>query len=209
MISSHCVQDILPVFLKCKIILNIHKVHWVIHEELPRFMQLLKERHLTIQYNWYGISYDSMFGAYLLGVNKITVTDPGIHRLYQIQNFIDLLDTVLWHKPKEKEVAVHLITTEDQLKGELQRIHFEKIKVSFGTVGIDSTWEFDETGTIHTRHIVTDLGWNILLERGLDIFQQYEKNETFTFPSPLQRVRKCEMFDVTYLKNDNLSQLQK
>ena len=30
MISSHCVQDILPVFLKCKIILNIHKVQWVI-----------------------------------------------------------------------------------------------------------------------------------------------------------------------------------
>ena len=180
-----------------------------IHEELPTSTQPLNERHITIQNDQRDISFDKMFGAYLRGANKITVTEPYVHRLHQIQNLIEFLDTVLWHKPKEKKVAVHLITTEEKLKGELQRTHLEKIKISFGTVGIDFTWEFDNTGTIHARHIETDHGWKILLGRGLDIFRQCGKNDTFTFASRLQQFRRCEMFDVAYLKNENSSQLQK
>lgn len=167
----------------------------------PASEQPLKEQHLTFQENQRGISFDTLFGAYLRGASKITITDPYVRLFYQARNFMEFLETVVKHKPREEEVAVHLITTEDEFKGELQRNHLEKIKESSGAVGIDFTWEFDNTATIHARHIVTDHGWKILLDRGLDIFQHYEMNDTFTFANRLQQYRPCKAFEVTYLKN--------
>jgi len=167
----------------------------------PVSEQVLKEQHLTFQENQRGISFDSLFGPYLRGASKITVTDPYVRLYYQARNFMEFLETVVKHKPREEEVAVHLLTTEDEFKGELQRNHLEKIKESSVAVGIDLTWEFDTTGSIHARHIVTDHGWKILLDRGLDIFQHYEMNDTFTFANRLQQYRPCKAFEVTYLKN--------
>jgi ATP-dependent Lon protease len=55
-------------------------------------------------------------------------------------------------------------------------------------------------GVMHARHIVTDTGWKILLHRGLDIFQLYEMNDTFTFANRLQKYRRGKAFEVTFLK---------
>ncbi|WP_200861554.1 MIT C-terminal domain-containing protein [Methylohalobius crimeensis] len=66
---------------------------------------------------------------------------------------------------------------------------------------VDFTWEFDETGTIHARHIVTDHGWRISLDKGLDIFQHYEMNdEAFAFANRLQQFRSGKAFEVTFIK---------
>ena len=161
----------------------------------------VKEQHLTFQENQRGVSYDILFGHYLSGANRIVVTDPYIRLFYQVRNFMEFLETVLKYKPIEDEVAVHLITTEDDFKGEQQKENFEKIKESCDSAGIAFTWEFDGTGTIHARHIETDNGWKILLDRGLDIFQHYEMNDTFTFNNRLQQFRPCKTFEVTYLKS--------
>ncbi len=59
----------------------------------------------------------------------------------------------------------------------------------------------DGTGTIHARHIVTDHGWKISLDRGLDIFQHYEMNDAFTFANRLQQYRPCKAFEVTFIKH--------
>ena len=163
----------------------------------------IKGQHLTFQENQRGVSYDTLFGHYLSGAGRIVVTDPYIRLFYQVRNFMEFLETVLKFKPIEDEVAVHLITTEDDFKGEQQKENFEKIKESCDTAGIAFTWEFDKTGTIHARHIETDNGWKILLDRGLDIFQHYEMNDAFTFNNRLQQFRPCKGFDVTYLKDNN------
>ena len=161
----------------------------------------VKEQHLTFQENQRGVSYDTLFGHYLSGASRIVLTDPYIRLFYQIRNFMELLETVLKYKPIEDEVAVHLITTEDDFKGEQQKEHLEKIKESCDSAGIAFTWEFDKTGTIHARHIETDNGWKILLDRGLDIFQHYEMNDTFTFNNRLQQFRPCKAFEVTFIKS--------
>jgi ATP-dependent Lon protease len=116
---------------------------------------------------------------------------------------MELLETIVKHKPADEEIAVHLITTADDFKGDQQKESFEKIKESSCSVGIDFTWEFDDTGTIHARHIVTDHGWKILLDRGLDVFQHYEMNEAFSFANRLQQYRPCKAFEVTFIKNNN------
>lgn len=161
----------------------------------------VKEQHLTFQENQRGISFDTLLGPYLHDASRITITDPYIRLSHQVRNFMEFLETVVKHKPRDEEVAVQLITTEDEFRGEQQKESFEKIKESCGAVGIDFTWEFDGTGTIHARHIVTDHGWKILLDRGLDIFQHYGMNDAFTFANRLQQYRPCKAFEITYVRN--------
>ncbi|MBX3639963.1 MAG: BREX system Lon protease-like protein BrxL [Nitrosomonas sp.] len=161
----------------------------------------LKEKHLTFQENQKGISFDTLFGLYIKGAAKITVTDPYIRLFYQIRNFMEFLETVVKYKTPGEEVAVHLITTEDEFKGEQQKENFIKMQDSAAAVGINFTWEFDSTDTIHARHIVTDHDWKISLDRGLDIFQHYEMNDAFTFANRLQQYRPCKAFEVTFIKH--------
>ena len=160
----------------------------------------LKEKHLSYQENQHGITYDSLFGPYLKGASRITVTDPYIRLYYQTRNLMELLETIVKNKPEEDEVQVHLVTVEDEFKADQQKDYFEKIKESAAAVGLCFTYEFDKTGSIHARHIVTDHNWKILLDRGLDIFQHYEMNDTFMFANRLQQFRPCKTFEVTYIR---------
>jgi len=161
----------------------------------------LKEKHLTFQENQKGLSFDTLLGPYLKGATAITTTDPYIRLFYQMRNFMEFLETVVKNKAPDEEVSVHLVTTEDEFKGEQQKENFEKMKESASAVGVNFTWEFDGTGTIHARHIVTDHGWKISLDRGLDIFQRYELNDAFSFANRLQQYRPCKAFEVTFIKH--------
>ena len=169
-------------------------------EPLAPVEPVLKEKHLTFQENQKGLSFDTLLGPYLKGATAITVTDPYIRLFYQVRNFMEFLETVVKHKAPDEEVSVHLVTTEDEFKGEQQKENFEKMKESASSVGVNFTWELDSTGTIHARHIVTDHGWKISLDRGLDIFQRYELNDAFTFANRLQQYRPCKAFEVTFIK---------
>ncbi len=165
---------------------------------------VLKEKHLTFQENQKGISFDSLFGLYMAGANKITITDPYIRLFYQLRNFMEFLEAIVRHKSDDAEVEVHLITTEDDFKGEQQRESLDKIAESCSAVGIHFTWAFDETGTIHARHILTDHGWKISLDRGLDVFQHYDMNDAFAFANRLQQFRPCKAFEVTFIKTGRM-----
>lgn len=169
-------------------------------EALPE--STLEEKHLTFQENQKGVTYDLLFGDYLKGATQITITDPYIRLFYQIRNFMEFLETLVRQKPVEAEVAVHLVTVEDEFKGEQQKENFEKIKESAQAIGVNFSWEFDSSNTLHARHIVTDHGWKISLDRGLDIFQHYEMNDAFTFSNRLQQFRPCKAFEVTFIKGD-------
>lgn len=170
------------------------------HEKHSASEFVLEEKHLTFQENQKGISFDGLFGPYLAGAGKITVTDPYIRLFYQIRNFMEFLEAIVKNKAQEDEVAVHLVTVRDEFKGDLQDESFEKIQESAGAVGINFTWEFDESGTLHARHIVTDHGWKISLDRGLDVFQHYDMKEAFAFTNRLQQFRSCKAFEVTFIK---------
>ena len=161
---------------------------------------LLKEQHLTFMENQRGVSYDKLIGPYTKGAKHITVTDPYIRLFYQARNLMELMETIVKGKAEEDEVVVSLITVEDEFKGELQREFFEQIQSSMFAVGIKFAYSFDNSGSQHARHIVTDTGWKISLDRGLDIFQQYDMNNAFQLSNRLQQHRTCKAFEVTYIK---------
>jgi len=167
---------------------------------VPTVTGLLEEKHLTFPENSKGLSYDSLFGAYLKDARRITITDPYIRLFYQARNLMELLETVSKFKPEDEIVSVHVITAPDTQNPEKQHEYMDKIEQACGAIGITFTWELDSTNTIHARHIVTDTGWKIMLDRGLDIFQQYDMNDTFTFANRLQQFRTCKAFEVTFLR---------
>ncbi len=162
--------------------------------------QALQEQHLTFEENQRGVSFDTLIGPYLKGACKITITDPYIRLFFQVRNLMELLETIAKLKVDGDEVAAHLITIKDEFKGQQQVDFFEKMKISCTPIGIDFTWEFDESNAIHARHIVTDHGWKILLDRGLDIFQHYDMNDAFAVTNRLQRYRSCKAFEITFMK---------
>jgi len=166
----------------------------------PKEFSDLKEEHLTFPENMTGISYDSLFGKYLKNARRITITDPYIRLFYQARNLAEFLETIVRFKQEDEIVAVHLITLEDTSSGEKQQEYLEKIQQSSQVAGIEFTWEFDFDSTIHARHIVTDHGWKISLDRGLDIFQHYDMNDALIFANRLQQFRHCKTFEVTFLR---------
>ena len=168
----------------------------------PAAAKPLEEKHLTFQENQKGVSFDTLLGPYLNGAKRITVTDPYIRLFYQIRNFMELLETIVRHKEPDTEVDVHLVTTEDEFKGDLQKESLQKVKDSSEAVGVNFTWEFSGAGAIHARHILTDHGWKISLDRGLDIFQHYEMNNAFSFANRLQAFRSCKAFEATFIRVD-------
>lgn len=160
----------------------------------------LKEQHLTFSENQKGVTYDILFAPYFVNAAQITLTDPYIRAFFQIRNLMEFVETIVKIKDEEENLEFKLITIEDELKPEQQIEYFNQIKQSCEAVGIDFSWEFDKTETIHSRFITIDTGWKILLDRGLDIFQQYDMNNTFSLQNRLQNFRSCKAFDITYIK---------
>lgn len=160
----------------------------------------LKEGHLIVKENQRNVSFDKLFGRYLQGASQVTLTDPYIRVFHQIRNLMELIETIVKFKPHGEEVAVHLITTVDDYNSDKQVENLARIQDGGISVGIAFTWQFEKPTSVHARHIVTDTGWKISLDRGLDIFQQYDMNDALAFTNRLQHYRPCKSFEVTYIR---------
>lgn len=161
---------------------------------------VLREKHVTFNENQKGVTYDLLFGEYLKTSTKISLTDPYIRAFFQIRNFMEFVETIVKYKNEDENIELKLITIADEFKPDQQIEYFSQIQQACEVVGITFSWEFDKTETIHSRFIILDSGWKILLDRGLDIFQQYDMNNTFVLQNRLQQFRSCKAFDVTYIK---------
>ena len=158
----------------------------------------LKEQHIVVLENQHGVSYDQLFGPYLKGASHITIIDPYICLFYQARNLMELLETLVKYKSEEDEVIVSLITVEDKFKSDQQREWLNQIQSSMLTVNIKFAYSFHNYNAQPERYIVTDTGWKISLNRGLDIFQQYDMNDAFQLTNRLQKQRPCKAFEITY-----------
>lgn len=163
----------------------------------------LKEQHLEFQENQKGVSYDKLFGKYLRGAREIVITDPYVRIFFQVRNMMEFIESIIKYKATEEVVLVHLVTIANDRDPESQVDFFTQIQQSAMPAGVTFTWEFDTSETIHARSIVADNGWKISLDRGLDIYQQYDMNNVFSLSNRLQQYRLCKGFEVTYIKVDS------
>ena len=158
----------------------------------------IKDHHFVIEENQIGVTFEKLFGRLFNGVKNIVITDPYIRNLYQAVNLMELLEVVDKAKSETDIVTVELITSADEYNEQIQRKNLNSIRESCLQMGIEFSYQFDSS--IHARSIVTDTGWKILLDRGLDIFQNCERKDAFQFTTRLQKYRPCKKFEITYLR---------
>ena len=157
----------------------------------------LNDGQKIIRDNQSGISYDLLFGDYLVGATDIKVTDPYVRLPYQIKNFMEFAKLVSERKDPNDEVKLHLVTANNEDYIENAKEAFQQITYSLESIGIIFSYEFDDN--IHDRSLVMNNGWKVILGRGLDIWQKtggwYDVNEY------LQEKRLCKACEVTFVKN--------
>ena len=111
---------------------------------------------------------------------------------------MELLQELVSTNDADAEISIHVVTMADDFKPEKQTEFLEQIVNAVMPAGIQLTYCFDQT--IHDRDITTDTGWKIILGRGLDIFQNYDGNNTFSLQNSMQAYRACKSFGITYIR---------
>jgi len=157
--------------------------------------------HVTFAENQKGVSFDTILGPWLDGAAEITLTDPYIRVYHQMRNLMELLEVIALRKPDGDEVRFRLITVADPEDPERQAGYLEQIRDGIAPLGVEFSWGLVGLNAIHARHLVTDTGWKILLDRGLDVFQRADLNSGFSPANRHQRFRQVRAFEVTYLKD--------
>jgi ATP-dependent Lon protease len=161
-----------------------------------------KPGHVVYTENRKGISFDKIFGPWTDGATRIIITDPYIRKFHQARNVMELIEMLIRRKQPEDQIAVHLVTAPDDGNIQEQRECLDGIAEACTGTGVDFTWAFDGSGTLHARNITTDTGWKMVLDRGLDIFQPTpRKMNGFSLGERMQEHRMIRGFYVTYVEN--------
>jgi ATP-dependent Lon protease len=160
----------------------------------------LNEGNFVFAENQRGVSFDKLIGPYIKDAKSIVITDPYIRLYYQARNLMEVIETIVKQKADDEEVEVTLITVADEIDPETQNEFLAKIRDNSSPVGVSFDWKFEDAKSIHARHIITDTGWKISLDRGLDIFQRFDMSDGLSISNRLQEFRACKGFEITYIK---------
>ena len=161
--------------------------------------ETLREGQVILRDNQTGISYENLFGAYLNGATRITITDPYIRLPYQMRNLMELCKLIAKINQEEDEVHIHLTTSNNEDYIENAREAFREIAASLEPLAIFFNFEFDDK--THDRSIILDNGWKIVLGRGLDIWQK--TSGRYDIAEFYQEKRLCKACEVTFLREEN------
>ncbi|MCS7484802.1 BREX system Lon protease-like protein BrxL [Umezawaea endophytica] len=169
----------------------------------------LFQGHQQYQEGQRGVSYDALLVPYLQGASQITIVDPYVRMFHQARNMMELAEAIARGKDPADEVALKLVTVENQDGPEKLQKQYEylvQIKQSAAVLGIVFDVQFVEPQSIHDRSISTDTGWKILLGRGLDIFHRMS-DSPFDLATRYQKYRELKAFGITYLRtSENIDQ---
>lgn len=155
----------------------------------------LASKIVNIRANQKGVSYKSLFGDYLRTAKTIIVVDPWVRLPHQIDNFIELVQVIREVSDYPEELRIKLSTqNEEERIPEMVDI-FDDIKDELATYGIEFEYDFEAT---HDRQITLDNGWTIIMGRGLDIFEKFNR---FSIGAARQSCRRCRESSFTFIEN--------
>ena len=157
--------------------------------------------HIALRENQRGVSYEKLFGAYLEGAHDVEIIDPYVRTFHQCRNVMELLEVVVRHfKYDAPAVNVHLVTAPDEYADSKQVEYLQRIQDSVARMGVNFTWDIDTSGSLHARHLKVDDRWDILLDRGLDIWQRFDSNDAFSIEGRMPETRRVKAFELTYMR---------
>jgi len=154
----------------------------------------LSSKHIDVRENQMGISYKSLFGDYMRTAKKMTIIDPYVRAVFQIDNLVDLIRTFVESTKENEGLQIELHTNETDEKLPALIDNLDQIKDDLARYNIEFSYAFDAD---HDRCIKLDNGWRMLLSRGIDIFEKFDR---FSLSNQRQELRRCRAFSVTYLE---------
>ncbi len=157
--------------------------------------------HIVIPENAKGFSYSKLFGNHLAGASKIVIRDPYIRTYWQARNCLELLQLINSQTPVGEEVAVHLVTQSDPVHCEKQDEHLLQLQETCEGSQVVFSYEYDASPNFHARNIITDHGWKITLDRGLDIFQKFDLG-TLSLSGLSQEDRLQKGCEITFIREE-------
>ena len=152
-----------------------------------------KETVINIAEGQKGISFEKLFLPYVRGAKSIRICDPFIRQQYQVinlLNFCEILD------PQDENLRVDLVTKCEAYQMDEVTRRLDELRDSLSRADIDFNFIFDQT--LHDRSVETDTGWQIILGRGLDIFQKLDDKFSVGFMD--QTKRKCRATKISYIR---------
>ena len=155
----------------------------------------LASKIVNIRANQKGVSYKSLFGDYLRTAKTITVVDPWIRLPHQIDNFIELIQVIREVSATPEELKIKLSTQNDEDRIPEMVDIFDDLKDELATYGIEFEYDFEAA---HDRQITLDNGWSIIMGRGLDIFEKFNR---FSIGATRQSCRRCRESSFTFIEN--------
>lgn len=162
----------------------------------------LSAKTITIRENQKGVSYESLFGDYLIGASEILIRDPYIRHKYQMNNLLDLLKVIIKIKPEGEEVKVRLFTACKYGEDQKSESMLFQIQENVALEDVIFSYELVDNEHFHARSIETNTGWKINLERGLDIFVPPDRENPFDLGWSSQEYRKSKGTTITYLRKE-------
>ena len=163
-------------------------------QKRPRIGREPANKSVDLRLNQKGVSYQSLFGEYLRTATEIKVTDPFIRLPYQIDNLVDFIQTCRQCCENNEELKIHVSTNnEDEKVPEMIDI-FDDLTDELATIGIEFSYAFEAD---HDRYIELNNGWRIILGRGLDIYEKYER---FSLGRTRLEDRRCKECTITFVQ---------
>ena len=105
---------------------------------------------------------------------------------------MDLLQTIKVRTNVQDGIKVHLSTQNDDDEKVSEIIDsFNDLADELQPLGIEFTYDFNAD---HDRFITTDNGWTIVMGRGLDIYERFNR---FSLCRADQSARRCKAFTVS------------
>ena len=164
-------------------------------EERETVEPRLSSKFVEIRENQKGVSYKSLFGDYMRTAKKMTIIDPYVRAPFQLDNLVDLIRTFVDSTKETEGLQIELHTNETDDKLPVLIDNLDQIQDDLAGYNIDFIYAFDAD---HDRSISFDNGWRILLSRGIDIFEKFDR---FSLSNQRQELRKCRAFSVTYMED--------
>lgn len=163
-------------------------------QKRPRIGREPANKSVDLRLNQKGVSYQSLFSEYLRTATEIKVTDPFIRLPYQIDNLVDFIQTCRQCCENNEELKIHVSTNnEDEKVPEMIDI-FDDLTDELAAIGIEFSYDFEAD---HDRYIELNNGWRIILGRGLDIYEKYER---FSLGRTRLEDRRCKECTITFVQ---------
>ncbi|MFW5695792.1 MAG: BREX system Lon protease-like protein BrxL, partial [Alkalispirochaeta sp.] len=138
-----------------------------------------------------GVSFRELFADCLRGATSIQLVDPYIRNFHQVKNLFEFLELVMQLQDVGDEVSVQLTTGSAGDFDDSQKDLLDQVRESFFGTGVDFSYTISDERSLHARYITTDTGWKITLDRGLDIFQPFDRKNAFNLQNTIQEARRC------------------